>query len=141
MTFTDRSLENRSGKGERILQTVQSWIGETNPETAAEEDEALTALAADCERLNAEILAIYKAVLPAAVIHQIARGASEQAAIGRMMLDDCVLRAEEGKLTPSHLSNARKWNASVRRWIENRKAAYTTGCRRKLILVRSARAN
>lgn len=120
------------------MQTVQSRPYETNPADAAQPD-PLRRIAEDLELLRSEILALYSAKLPPAVIHQIVRGAHEQAMIGRMMLQDCTLRAGNGTLNPTHLANAHKWNASVRRWIEQKKAAYSTGCRRKFHVVRSAR--
>jgi hypothetical protein len=121
------------------VQTVQSRLHETNPQADAAEADPLLRISEDIERLRAEILALYTSNLPPAVIHQIARGASEQAAIAHMMLHDCTLRANNGTLNPKHLANAHKWNASVRRWIEGKKAAYATGCRRKLHIVRSGR--
>jgi hypothetical protein len=105
----------------------------------AAEADLLLQISEDIERLRTEILALYTSNLPPALIHQIARGASEQAMIGRMMLHDCTLRANNGTLNPKHLANARKWNTSVRRWIEDKKAAYATGCRRKFHVVRSGR--
>lgn len=122
------------------MQTVQSRLHETNPQGEGAAAAPLLRIAEDLERLRTEILALYASNLPPAVIHQIARGASEQAMIGRMMLHDCTLRANNGTLNSKHLANARKWNASVRRWIEGKKAAYATGCRRKLHIVRPGRA-
>ena len=107
---------------------------------AAIENDPLSGLAEDLERLSGEILALYKATLPPAVIHQITRGASEQVAIGRLMLDDCMLRAAKGTLTPKHVANASTWISGVRKFIEKRQAAYKLNTRRKLCVVRSRQA-
>ncbi|HRF09828.1 MAG TPA: hypothetical protein PL193_14450 [Xanthobacteraceae bacterium] len=121
------------------MQTVQSRLYETNPQADEAQADPLLHMAEDVEKLRGEILALYASNLPPAVVHKIARGAQEQAAISRMMLDDCSLRANNGTLNPKHLANARKWNASVRRWIAEKKAAYASGSRRKLQIVRSSR--
>lgn len=121
------------------MQTVQSRPYETNPQADAAQADPLRRIAEDLELLRSEILALYSAKLPPAVIHQIVRGAHEQAVIGRMMLQDCTLRAANGTLNPAHLANAHKWNASVRRWIAQKKSAYSTGCRRTFHVVRSTR--
>ena len=97
----------------------------------------MAALALDLDQLQSEIRALYKAALPPAIIHQITRGAHEQVAIGRMMLDDCMIRAAGEKLTPKHLANAKKWITGVRVWIEKRQALHVTGSRRKLCLVKA----
>lgn len=120
------------------MQTVQSRLHETNQLPAAEAG-PLVQISEDTKQLQTEILSLYTSNLPPAVIHQIARGASEQAMIGRMMLQDCALRSSNGTLNSKHIANAHKWNASVRRWIEDKKAAYNSGCRRKFHLVRSGR--
>lgn len=122
------------------MQTIQSRLQESAPPAEAAAADPLQRIAADLERLHTEILALYASDLSPAVVHQIVRGASEQTMIGRMMLQDCVLRANNGTLNAKHLANARKWNASVRRWIEDKKAAYTTGCRRKFNVVRGRAA-
>ncbi len=118
---------------------LQSRNGRAELALAAERD-PLATLAEELDRLSGEILALYKAALPPAVIHQITRGASEQAAIGRLMLDDCMLRAAKGTLTPKHVANAEKWIGGVRRFIEKRQAAHALNTRRKLCVVRSKRA-
>lgn len=119
------------------MPTVQSPLHDANPQAEAAEADPLLQISEDIERLRSEILALYASNLPPAAVHQIVRGASEQATIARMMLHDCRLRASNGTLNPKHLANARKWNMSVRRWIEDKKTAYTTGCRRKFHVVRS----
>jgi hypothetical protein len=135
-----RSIDRKSirEKEGSPVQSLPSRLEETNP-VAAEAIDPVDILADDLEKLNGEILAVYKANLPPAIIHQIMRGAREQAAIGGMMLLDCRQRAADGKLEPKHLANARKWNAGVLRWIENRQTTYTTGSRRKLYVIRSRR--
>lgn len=117
------------------MQILQSSKRETNRPAEAS-DGPLADFADDLERLNAEILALYGETLPPAVIHQIAGGAREQARIGHLMLDDCLLRAESGHLNAAHVANGRKWIAGVRRWIESRKAKYASNVRRKLYIVR-----
>jgi hypothetical protein len=127
---------------------LQSSRGETALLDAAEADlsrevlsgeASLALLAAELDRTEAEILALYKSGLPAALIHQIVRGAREQTALGRMLLDDCMLREAKGKLTPKHLANAQRWIGGIRDYMEKRKAAYATNCRRKLCVVRTQR--
>lgn len=118
------------------MQVLQAPKRETNPAAPEAENDPLTALAEDLERLNAEILALYKAELPAALIHQITRGAREQAAIANLILDDCVMRAKRGSLNTKHIANARKWIAGARRWIEDRKVNYAANIRRKFYVIK-----
>lgn len=122
------------------MQSLQSRVDETNPAEGFAGNDPLALIAEDLERLGGEIRALYKAALPPAIIHQIARGAHEQAAIGRLMLDDCRLRSANGSLNETHLANARRWIAGVRRFMENRQTAYATGTRRKFYVIRSPRA-
>lgn len=117
----------------------ETGCGEEDFATALPEDHALSLLAEDLGRLNIEILALYKAKLPAAVIHQITRGARDQASIAGMLLDDCILRAANGTLTTKHIANASNWIGGVRQWIEKRRAAYAVNCRRKLCVNRARR--
>lgn len=121
------------------MQSLQALVVETNQSPANAESHPVAMLEDTLERLGSEIRDLYKAELPPAVIHQIVRGAREQAAIARMMVEDCALRQNNGTLNPKHLANARKWIAGVARWIENRQASYLSGSRRKLCIVRSAR--
>jgi hypothetical protein len=107
---------------------------------AAAEKHPLAGLAEELDQISSEILALYKAPLPPAIIHQITRGASEQVAIGRLMLDDCLLREARRTLTPKHVANAEKWITGVRQFIEKRQAAYALSTRRKLCVVKSRRA-
>lgn len=120
------------------MQSVQVREAETNLAAAAQSD-PVAVLAADLEAIRSEIRALYKAPLSAAAIHQIVRGAQEQSAIARMMLDDCVIRAANGSLNEKHLANARRWLAGIRRFMENRQAAYTTGVRRKFYVIKTPR--
>jgi hypothetical protein len=99
----------------------------------------VTLLAEDFERLNIEILALYSAELPPAVIHQISRGAREQALIGEMLLADCMMHAASGTLNAAHIANTEKWISGIRGWIEKRKAVYAFNCRRKLFAMRARR--
>lgn len=122
------------------MQSLQARAGETNPSVAGEAQCPVVALIVDLEKLQSEIRALYKAALPPAVIHQIARGAHEQFAIGRMMLDDCTLRSANGTLNEKHLANARRWIAGVRRFMENRQTTYGTSIRRKFYVIKPARA-
>jgi hypothetical protein len=121
------------------MQSLQVRVDETNPPVAVVDDSPLAALALDLEQIRAEILALYKAALPPAVIHQITRGAHEQVAIGRMMLDDCTLREANGTLNPKHLANAKRWIAGVRRYMEAREAAHGIKTRRKFYVIKSPR--
>jgi hypothetical protein len=121
------------------MQSLLARVDETNPPIAAADDSPLAALALDLEQIRAEILALYKAALPPAIIHQITRGAHEQLAIGRMMLDDCTLREANGTLNPKHLANAKRWIAGVRLWIKNREAAYSASTRRKFYVIKPPR--
>ncbi|MBX3548814.1 MAG: hypothetical protein KF748_06615 [Xanthobacteraceae bacterium] len=118
------------------MQILQAPKRETNPVAAHAAGEPLADLAADLERLNGEILALYKAELPPAVIHQITRGAREQAAIANLILDDCMMRAKRGSLNDKHIANARKWIAGARRWIEDRKVNYASNVRRKFYVIK-----
>ena len=118
---------------------LQSREDETNLACAHPEHPALDRLAVDLEGLNAEIRALCKADLPAALIHRISGGAREQASIAFMMLEDCTARADDGTLTEKHIANVEKWLTGVRGWIEKRKTAYAVNCRRKLCVVRSRR--
>lgn len=121
------------------MQVLQSRNSEAPSIEAAPENLPLAGLAEDLDRLNAEIRSLYKEALPPAVIHQISRGAREQASIGKMILHDCTLRAANGTLNPKHLANAEKWIAGVRRWMEERRVAHAVSARRKLFVIRSAR--
>ncbi len=119
------------------MQILQSSKKETNRARAEASSDPLADFAEDLERLNAEILALYREALPPAIIHQIAGGAREQAGIGHLMLDDCIMRAESGCLNATHIANGRKWVASVRAWIEGRKTKYASNVRRKLYVVKA----
>jgi hypothetical protein len=121
------------------VQSLQARVDETNPPVAALDDSPLATLALDLEQVRTEILALYKAALPPAIIHQITRGAHEQVAIGRMMLDDCMLREANGTLNPKHLANTKRWIAGVRRWMEARETAYGVSIRRKFYVIKSQR--
>ncbi len=123
-----------------IAQSLASRTADTNPSETAETPCPVEALGHDLERLHAEILALYTAKLPPAVIHQIARGANEQAEIGRMMLDDCRLRSTDGSLNATHLANTRRWIDGVRRFMENRQTTYGVSIRRKFYVIRNGRA-
>lgn len=129
------------GNGRNITLQVllQSRAIETNRAEATGHDDPFLALTDDLDQLGEEVRALYKSDLPPAVIHQISRGAREQIAIGRLILDDCMLRAARDTLTPKHMANAEKWIAGVRNWIEKRKTAYAVNCRRKLCVVKSRR--
>lgn len=118
---------------------LQSGASETNRAEAAGHGDPFLALADDLDQLGEEVRALYKSELPPAMIHQISRGAREQIAIGRLMLDDCMLRAARGTLTPKHMANAGSWIAGVRSWIEKRKTDYAVNCRRKLCVVKPRR--
>jgi len=120
-------------------QSLASRIEDTNAPDPADAPCPVEALDTDLQRLHAEILALYKAKLPAAVIHQIARGAHEQAEIGRMMLDDCRHRSANGTLNETHLANARRWIGGVRRFMENRQTTYGVSIRRKFYVMRNGR--
>jgi hypothetical protein len=120
-------------------QSLASRVEDTNPQAPADAACPVETLGLDLERLHAEILALYKAKLPAAIIHQIARGAHEQAEIGRMMLDDCRHRSANGTLNDTHLANARRWIGGVRRFMENRQTTYGVSIRRKFYVIRPAR--
>lgn len=122
------------------MQSLQVRTGETNQPRTEMTADPVTLLSADLDLLHEEIRALYKAALPPAVIHKIARGAYEQAEIGSMMLDDCRLRSTDGTLNGNHLANARRWLAGVRRYIQSRQTAYGTSTRRKLYLLRADRA-
>jgi hypothetical protein len=121
------------------LQSLQARVAETNPSESGEAGCPVAALAADLDTLQTEIRSLYKAALPPAVIHQIARGAHEQFAIGRMMLDDCTLRSANGTLNQKHLANTRRWIAGVRRYMESRQTTYGTSIRRKFYVIKPAR--
>ena len=118
---------------------LQSRADETELGEAGAEGCPLIGVTQELHRLNGEIRALYKAALPPAVIHQISRGARDQALIGKMMVDDCRLRADDGTLNEAHVANAEQWIASVHSWIEKRKAVYAFNCRRKLFVIRSRR--
>ncbi len=118
------------------MQILQTRVEQADPAGAPAEVNPLTVLTEDFERLNDEIRALYKAALPPAEIHQLCRGAREQAAIGSMILHDCTLRATNGTLTPAHMANAQKWIAGVRRWIESRQNAYAANVRRKFYVIK-----
>lgn len=122
------------------MQSLQVRTNETNQQRTEIAVDPLSLLSADLDRLHEEIRALYKAALPPAVIHKIARGAYEQVEIGGMMLDDCRLRSANGTLNGNHLANARRWLAGVRRYIQSRQTAYGTSTRRKLYLLRAGRA-
>lgn len=122
------------------MQSLPSRAGETNPAQDLAETDPIALLADDLERLRGEIRALYKAALPPAVIHQITRGAHEQAAIARLMLDDCMVRSANGTLNETHLANTRRWLACVRRFMESRRTAHGVSARRKFYVIRSGRA-
>jgi len=119
--------------------SLASRIEDTNLPETAETACPVEELGRDLDALQTEIRALYKAALPAAIIHQITRGAHEQAAIGRLMLDDCRLRAASGSLNAAHLSNTRRWIAGVRRFMENRQTTYAVSIRRKFYVIKAAR--
>ena len=127
-------LQSRAGETEH---------GDTREEdfatAALPEDHTLNLLAEDLDRLKIEILALYKADLPPALIHLICRGARDQASIAGMLLDDCMLRAAGGTLTPKHVANVSNWIGGVRQWIERRQTAYAVNSRRKLCIAKGRR--
>lgn len=122
------------------MQSLQVRTGETNQSQSQVSADPVSLLSADLDRLHEEIRALYKAALPPAVIHKIARGAYEQAEIGGMLLDDCKLRSADGTLNEKHLANARRWLTGVRRYMQSRQTAYGTSTRRKLYLIRAGRS-
>jgi hypothetical protein len=132
-------VRKSSGKqGMGIVQVLlQTRDSRTELATSAAENHPLAGLAQDLDRLSGEIRALYKAALPPALIHQITRGAAEQVAIGRLMLDDCAAREAKGTLTTKHVANASAWISGVRKFIEKRQAAHVLNTRRKLCVVKS----